>query len=415
MGDSRRFKVVGLAALLVVAISACSSSATASSGGGDAAPSGANPPIPAGPITIGAPLGLSGFVSFYDGPLLAGVKLAIADINAKGGVLGHKLRLVTANTKSDQTQIAIAGQQVIDEGAEFMIPTMDYDYGGPAARVASAHKVISITTSGDPRMGDQGIGPYAFNLYPASPTEGTAAADFAVTNEGWKDVYVLEDVSASHPKTVCQNFTRKYQALGGTIIGSDTFENSDQSIATQITRLRGSLPKTDAIMFCSYPPGGASALKQVRTAGIGKPVILDAAFDGTFWLQALPNEDNTFVMSTGPITPGANTNPAQDRVLAEYQKATGQDPVFGVGLFTGYSAVQAIAAGIEAAKSINSDAVARQLERFTDKQFVIGKVTWTSTCHVPIGQPLQVLQILPGAKEKVAATVTASDAPKNVC
>jgi branched-chain amino acid transport system substrate-binding protein len=102
-------------------------------------------------------------------------------------------------------------------------------------------------------------------------------------------------------------------------------------------------------------------------------------------------------------------------VLAAYKKATGQNPGFGVGLFTGYSAVQAIADGIEGAKSINADAVAKQLESFTNKQLVIGKVTWTPTCHVAIGQPLQVLQITPGAAEKYVATETASDAPKNVC
>lgn len=376
---------------------------------------GENQPIPDGPITIGASLGLTGFVSFYDGPLLEGVEMAIEEINAEGGVLGHELELITADTKSDPAQIASAAEQVLDDGAQFLVPTMDYDFGGPAARVASSRGIVSVTTSGDPRMGLVGIGPYAFNLYPAGPTEGTAAAEFAYADREWTDVYVLEDDSASHPKTVCENFTDRFESLGGTITGSDTFQSDDQSIATQITRLRSSSSDTDAIMLCSYPPGGVAALKQLRAAGLDHPVILDAAFDGTFWLEALPDESNTFVMSTGAITPGETKDAEQARVLESYTDRTGDAPVFGVGLFTGYSAVQALVRAIESAESVDSDAVADELETFTDEQLLIGKVTWTSECHVPIGQPLQVLQIVPGAKQEYVATVTADDASKEVC
>jgi branched-chain amino acid transport system substrate-binding protein len=259
-----------------------------SSGSGGSSPSSGSSSIPAGDITIGAPLALTGALNFADGPQLQGIQLAIADINAKGGVLGHKLKLITADTKSNPPTIATAAQTVLNGGAQFMIPTMDYDFGGPSARLANAHKMLAVTTAGDPRLGLQGIGPYMFNVYPGSPTEGAVAAEFAYNDKHWKHVYVLTDQTISHAKTVCAAFKQSFTRLGGTISGDDTFKGTDQSIATQVSRMRAAQANTDAVLECSLSTGGISAMRQIRGGGITKPIILDNAYDGTYWFSALP-------------------------------------------------------------------------------------------------------------------------------
>ena len=58
------------------------------------------------------------------------------------------------------------------------------------------------------------------------------------------------------------------QGDGAGIVGSDTFKNDDASIASQITRIKALPKEPDAIMLCSYAPGGASAVRQIRAAGI---------------------------------------------------------------------------------------------------------------------------------------------------
>lgn len=83
-------------------------------------------------IIVGFAVAQSGPVEGYDDN---GVKIAqifIDDINAKGGLLGRKLRAVFADTKSDRAEGAKAGQEVLHEGADIVIGTNDYDYGAPA-------------------------------------------------------------------------------------------------------------------------------------------------------------------------------------------------------------------------------------------------------------------------------------------
>jgi branched-chain amino acid transport system substrate-binding protein len=406
-----------LAMLLCIVLSGVLTACGSSGGSKHSSKSASSgpPPIPKGPITIGAPLALTGALNFADGPQLQGIQLAISDINAKGGVLGHKLKLITADTKSDPPTIATAAQSVIDKGAQFMIPTMDYDFGGPAARVAMAHKMIAVTTSGDPRMGLQGIGPYMFNVYPGSPTEGATAAAFAYNFKHWRSVYVLTDETISHAKTVCPAFEKTFKELGGTISGDDTFQGTDQSIATQVTRMRAAASKTDAIMECSLSTGGISALRQIRGGGITQPIILDNAYDGTYWLSALPPKPGQiYVVSLGAVTPGQSQSPLQDHILKSILAKSGKPVSFGVGAFTGYSAVQTIAMGITETKTLDSATIKARLEKFTNVPLAAGSITWTPTCHLPVGKPMQMLQIVNGA-EKYLTTITPTNTPKSVC
>ena len=50
------------------------------------------------PIKIGFPIPLSGPTAVYGEPVLKGAELAVSEINAKGGVLGRKLELLSRDS-----------------------------------------------------------------------------------------------------------------------------------------------------------------------------------------------------------------------------------------------------------------------------------------------------------------------------
>ena len=69
----------------------------------------------ADPIKIGFPANLTGNAASLDNPMLNGGKLAAAEINAAGGVLGQQIELVVYDTKSDATVISTVASQLIDD------------------------------------------------------------------------------------------------------------------------------------------------------------------------------------------------------------------------------------------------------------------------------------------------------------
>ena len=65
-------------------------------------------------------------------PAATGAQMAVDEINAAGGILGRQVEVVTADTQSDINQGARAGQEVIEQGADIMLVTPDFNFGGGA-------------------------------------------------------------------------------------------------------------------------------------------------------------------------------------------------------------------------------------------------------------------------------------------
>lgn len=403
---THRLRIVFVAALALVTLAF-------TAGGGSAKPNRSL--AAADPIVIAMPLALTGVISFYDQPNLGGAQIAVAQINRKGGVLNRPLKIISADTKSDLGLIAGVANSLLDQGADLMIPTLDYDFGGPAARAANARQIPAISLAGDSRFGLQGIGRYLFNQFPAG-SEAAIAGTWA-WSKGWRNAFVLGDPSISYSKTFTQNFKHSWGKLGGKVAGEDTFMNSDQSIASQITKLKALVDdnKVDFIFMGSYAPGGATATKQIRAAGINLPIIGGAGFDGTFWLGAVPNLRNFYVVAGG-VTTGGDPNKRRAAVYAAYKKKFKKVAPLGEQTLSGYSAVYAFARAIERAKSTDGAKVVAELEKFRNEPLPIGNITWTSKCHISKLRSLPIVTFV-GKKEKFVAEVSpkAKILPKTLC
>jgi branched-chain amino acid transport system substrate-binding protein len=408
MRTTRASVLAGVAVVAAMGVAACGNSAPGSNDGSAGAASSGKKET--GPVKIGVASGTTGPISFFDAPALQGMKIAVADINAKGGVAGRRLQLVTADHKSDINQIAPAALKVIEGGAKIVLGSCDYDFAGPAARTAQSRGLLSMACAGSPVFGKQGIGPLAFNAYPATPTEGAVMADFAL-QKGWKRVFTLTDQGLEYSKTVCQYFTDAFKAAGGTIVGADTFKNDDPSIQSQVTKVKGS--SIDAVVLCSYPPGGASAVKQLHDAGVKLPIVGAGAFDGTYWLKGIPNLSDFYNPAQGTV--GDEKDPDRKAIFDAYQKATGAQAVSATYPLMGYAMIETLAKALQATNgSTDGKALAAALEKFQDVPLVVGKTTYTPACHVPLGREMRINQIQNG-KESDLETIKPQSVPKSPC
>ena len=72
--------------------------------------------IPPGQIVIGMPIALTGVIQLYDrGLLQKGAQIAAADFNKRGGIRGHKIKIITADTKSIIPRGTTGALQVVIE------------------------------------------------------------------------------------------------------------------------------------------------------------------------------------------------------------------------------------------------------------------------------------------------------------
>lgn len=345
-----------------------------------------------GPIVIGASVGMTGILAPWDQPANVMAQFAVDDFNAKGGILGRQIQLVTADTKSDRSLGATTALEVINKGAKMVMVACDFDYGSPSALVAQSKGLVSFSTcAADPKFGVQGIGPLAFTMSTGTPAQGALMAEWAYNKQGYKSAFLFLDTTVEYDKSLCGYFQKRFTELGGpSSITQDTFKNDDPSVATQITRFKALSPKPAAILMCSYGTGGASAIKQLRAAGIDAPILGSESMDGDYWINAVPNLSNWFHAAYGSIW-GDDPNPKINELVKRYIDKEGKKPDIGDAL-TGYSVIEAYLTAVKRANSTDGQAVKAELEKYNLEPFTVGATTFSPSLHMSlVGRPMAII------------------------
>lgn len=363
-------------------------------------------PVLAEDITVGFAIAQSGWLEAYDTPAATSARIRIDEINAAGGLLGRQIKWIEADTKSDQAQSASAGLQLIDEGADMLVVSCDYDFGAPAALAAESEGVNSFfLCAEDIKAGIQGVGPNSFSASVLAAVQGATMAEWSVKERAVKTGYVLLDTTIEYNKGICTGFDWMFPAAGGEVVGRDTFKNGDASVASQITRIKALATEPDVIMLCSYIPGAASAVRQIRAAGINSLILNGSAVDGSYWLDATPNLSNFVVPVQGSIY-GDDPRASVEAFNVAYEAATGARPASSYA-YPGYILIDLWAKAVERAGTLDGASVTAELEKMTHEDTAFGPRSFSSDLHHQNSAEMQIIEIT-NAKPSVIGNWTIS-------
>lgn len=381
-------KVLALAAVAALAVAAC---------GGDSDDDDGGEASSGDPIVIGYAGGFTGDLEAFDGPGLTGAELAVDEINESGGVDGRPLELITADTASDPNQGSRAGTELLEQGADVMLVSPDFNFGGGAAREAQKAGVAVISVgAGSPKFGVQGIGPLAYTMGISGVTDGAASAEWAFEKQGYRTAYVLLDDVTDYDKDQCRGFETRWEELGGELLGKDTFKNDDPSVAAQVSKIRNLPSEPDVIVLCSFPPGGAVAVKQLRDAGVESAIVSNVSMDGDFWFEeTIPRLSDFYFLSSASMW-GNDPDEEINEFVKAFREEAGQ-PQNAFGLYA-HAAVQALARAIERAGSTEGEAVAEELNQFDNEDLIVS-VTFEPDVHIDTVREERVMAVQNGKHE----------------
>lgn len=371
-------------------------------------------PALASDITVGFAIAQSGWMEAYDTPAATAAKIRIDEINANGGLLGRQIKWVEADTKTDRQQSARAGLQVIDEGADMMVVSCDYDFGAPAALSAETEGMVSFfLCAEDVKAGIQGVGPHSFSGSVLAAVQGATMAEWSHAKREARTGYVLLDTTIEYNKGICTGFDWMFPQLDGTeIVGRDTFKNDDASIASQITRIKALPEEPDVIMLCSYIPGAASAVRQIRAAGINSLILNGSAVDGSYWLDATPDLSGFVVPVQGSIY-GDDPRPEVEAFNVAYEKATGARPASSYA-YPGYVLMDLWAKAVERAGTLDGAAVTAELEKMKGENTAFGPRSFSEELHHQNSAEMQIIEITDGKPAVVDNWTISQPVPLNV-
>jgi branched-chain amino acid transport system substrate-binding protein len=385
---------LALLAIVLAALTGCGSSGTAAEAPAKGLPE---------EIVIGAAIAKTGFLVPYDATFAA-VEQLVKETNAHGGIKGHKVRVIQVDNRSDPQQAVVAVQKVIEEGADVLFFSGEALTAAAGSPLAEEHDTLNFSIANEPGWGPPTTGRLSFSSNPSLLSEASGGASF-LHDRGIRRPFLFRDTSLIYGKVECSAFEQTWEKLGGTIAGSADFENSDESIASQVSELRSA--DADAVVMCSYPPGGAAAIKQIRAAGIDLPLLGPASFDGTFWLKGIPNTENIYVTSNGSAYDPPDKKMAK---LFESLQRAGVETDVSSALLAAYAAGQLMLGAIEETGSVDGNVLADALEA-KPRETVMGRVSYAKADHFPTGTRWPVY-VYSNGKPKLLTEVASRFIPK---
>jgi branched-chain amino acid transport system substrate-binding protein len=393
-----RMAACASAGALALGVVACGGSETETGGGGDGE----------GPIVIGLAVAKTGPLSPYDLQPGNAFLLRLDEINKEGGMDGRQVEAKWIDTKSDKTLAASAATQLLNDGAVAVLTTCDFDFGSPAAFQAKAKNVpaISLCASSPKNATPAIIGENGFSMGTGSDTEGVTAAEWIMETQPWKRAYVLKDTSLEYSKATADYFVARWKELGGEIVGEDTFvggENVD--IAAQATRAKGAASRADVIYVGSWNPGGSTAARQLRNAGIDLPIVGNQSMDGSLTKQVAGGISDYYSTPLACIpsycTKGEGQNQEAVNKFFEAFKAKYGEELSSSYPINGYDLGNVFKKAIETAGSAEPAKIGAAIKTMGPVEGINSTFQFTEECHRPVGQQRIILKWVKGEGEHV--------------
>src|ERR687888_1567191 len=361
------------------------------------------------PIIIGWAFDGNGAMAPFDGPALAAAKLRVNQINAKGGVNGRKLKLITCDTQGNKPDVAKAcALRLVGQKANVIFTTCDVDLAAPVVRVAIDRGKLAVASCiGTDQMGPKRFGSkgrLAFSFGNVAQDEGSAMAQYA-WNKGWRKAALATDSVIIYFRNVVQAFKARWKQLGGKIVAEETYQSlGGNNVQNAVTRLNG--VKADVIVTSTAGAFGAlsTLVSGLRSLGNKTPILNSWAGDGTYWLPKNPKVTNYWFV-TFASSFGDDPNKAVNALAKKVHAATG-------GFITGPSAIDGITTAIKRAHgSTKGIVLAKTMEKFHNVPTISGKISFSAKLHTVFGRRYRVIKIQNNVP-KVVGTIVAKVVPK---
>lgn len=269
-----------------------------------------------------------------------GIHLAIADINARGGVRGRPLRLIERDDEGAGSKAAaIAGEFVANRSIVAVVGHVTSGAMMAAAPVYKQGLVAIATTASSPDL--SGISNWAFRVISSDSANGIDMARFATSN-GYRRAAILFE-NNSYGRGLAESFRRAYN---GQVVAMDPIpSDAKANLEPYVSYLK--LRSPDLIFVAGTDASGRAFLREARRQS------LNAAYmGGDGWTPlALDTALAEGVFVGAPFSAEDPRAEAQQFVRA-YRKRYNEDPDGNAAL--AYDATMLIAAAIEQAGASRS-------------------------------------------------------------
>ena len=342
-------------------------------------------------IKIGHLAALTGDWAAYGQTEANSAKLAVAEINAKGGVLGKKLELLVYDFRTRPEDAVNAFRRMAEN--DKVVAVIGANGSGiniATAPLADKYKVPQIGTVSTNLLvtvDEKGVlHPYMFRICFTDPYQGQLIAAFSAHELKKMTAAVLWDVGSDYAQGLREFFMKYYEQYGGKVVADLGFRaGTDVDFRAQLTTIRDS--KAEVLVLPNMGKEMALIMKQARELGMKDIIFVGGdgygecmweiagdAMEGSYWINHVAPED-----------------PAMANFFADYRKIYNDECKEFTNGILAYDSIYWLADAIERAGKADSTAIRDALESTVNVQLHHAVMSIDPATHNPMNKTGVVL------------------------
>jgi len=332
----------------------------------------------------------TGSVANYGLPGEKGMKMAIDELNAKGGVLGKQLEGIYEDNKGESSEIAnIATKYITQDKVVAMVGDPCTGLTKVAADIAQKNQVV-IFSAGATGAGVVEIGDYVFRNTLLDKFAAPAVVDWMINKQGWKNIAIITSLNNGYSTALTPVFKEAITAKGGKIVLEESINDGETDFTAQVTKLKNA--KADVLVFTGYYTEAALIMNEVERKGLDlKLVGGDGLYGADLAKLGKQAVEEKVILYCGFSSD--QPSPETDKFIKAYKAKYKEDPDMFSAQY--YDAVMILAKAMEDAKSADPKVFKAQLAKLKDYPGVSGKTTIRAD-REPLKSPVCLLTIKNG-------------------
>jgi branched-chain amino acid transport system substrate-binding protein len=227
-----------------------------------------------------------------------GAELAVEEMNAAGGLLGHTVELELADDYCDADQAVAAAEKLVADRVAAVVGHVCSAAAIPASVVYEAARIPSLTLASNPRLTARGLR-FTFRPAPRDDGMGMFAADYMVRQVGAKRIAIVHDTSA-YGKGVAEATRTSLDGLGVPALLIEIVQPGQIVFADLVERLRRAA--IEVLYYGGYTREAGLLRRQIAEAGF-LPTMMAGSGVGTedYLVVAGPAAEGTLIVADRPL------------------------------------------------------------------------------------------------------------------
>ena len=351
-------------------------------------------------VKIGGNFELTGDAAAYGTPMSEAAKLAVKEVNENGGLLGGEVEYVEYDNTSDLTEAASVAQRLASEDVVGIVgpaTTGDSNAQIPVIQEAAVPAILPAATGNGMTLDDNGdVFEYLFRVAFEDAFQGRAAATYVTETLGAQTAALFVDQSTDYATGLEQAFTEEFEALGGQVVTTESFQSGDTDFTASLTSLLSQ--EFDVLYVPGYYTEVGLLIKQARELGITQPIVGGDGLGNQTLVDLAGASNVNDVYYTAHYSPLSDDEDLQDfltKFEEEYGKQADQFAVLS------YDATMLLLDAVERAGSADRQAVTDALAATETFDGLTGTFSIDED-HNPVKEVL-MLQLTNGEVENVEA------------